>query len=83
MAEMSIDPGFERAVIAELALSGRRGRRRDPSHGARALCKVPGRAGFLARVVARAEIEDRLDGARAEGETLAALRLLPDPWMAT
>jgi hypothetical protein len=32
-----IDPRFEPAVIAELALSERRARRRDPSRGARAL----------------------------------------------
>jgi hypothetical protein len=50
---------------------------------ARALSKAPGRAGYLARVVARAAIEDRLDGAPPEGETLAALRLLPDPRLAT
>jgi len=160
---VSIDPRFERAVLAELALSDRRGRRRDPSRGARALAEklhrgrhdllghlrrvalaVPsafrqvawlhhareahvtlhalnaagltreevaavdllgdiahtsalrsvlhsaralseaqGRAGHLARVVACAAAEDRLDGARPEGDTLAALRLLPDPWPAT
>ena len=160
---MSIDPRFEHAILAELALSDRRERRREPSHGARALAErlhrgrhdllghlwrvalavprafrqvawlhhareahvtshalkaagltseevaaldllgdiahpsgvrsvlhgaralseAPGRAGHLARVVARAAIEDRLDGARPEGEILAALRLLPDPWLAT
>jgi hypothetical protein len=36
---VSVDPKFERAVLAELALSERRGRRRDPSHSARALAK--------------------------------------------
>jgi hypothetical protein len=156
---VSIDPRFERAVLAELALSERRGRRRDPSRGARALAQrlhrgrhellahlrrvayavpamfrpvawlhhapdvhvtsralraaglsadevaavqllgraahpsahrsvlqraralstAPGLGGYLARVVARAAIEDRLDGGRPEGEALAALRLLPDP----
>jgi hypothetical protein len=153
---MSIDPQFERAVLAELALSERRGRRRDPSHGARAVaerlhrgrrdllahlrrvadavartfravgwlhhapagdatlralttagvtrdeaaavelfgaapalrrsvlhwargfCNAPGRPGQLARVVARAAIEDRLDGAQPSGETLTAVCLLPD-----
>ena len=160
---MSIDPRFERAVLAQLAVTERRGRRRDPAHGARALahklhrdrhellahlrrvayavprrfrpvawlhhaheahvtsgplraagltgeevaavdllalvaqpspqglalhharalCKAPGLTGYLARVVARAAIEDRLDGARPEGETLAALQLLPDPRQAT
>lgn len=158
---MTIDPRFEHAVLAELALSGRRARRRDPSRGApalaeklhrgrhdllahlrrvadavprafrpvawlhhardahvtsraltaaglsreevaavdllghaarrsslssvlnsaRVLSKAPGRAGYVARVVARAAIEDRLDGARPDGETLVALRLLPDPWL--
>jgi hypothetical protein len=37
----------------------------------------------FARVVTRAAIEDRLDGARPVGETLTALSLLPDPRMAT
>lgn len=46
---MTIDPWFERAVLAELALTG---------------------------------FQDRLDGAHAESETLAALYLLPDPWLA-
>jgi hypothetical protein len=46
---------------------------------ARALSKAPGSPGYLARVVARAAIEDRLDGAPPQGETLTALRLLPDP----
>jgi hypothetical protein len=46
---------------------------------ARSLSNAPGRPGQLARVVARAAIEDRLDGARPSGETLSALRLLPDP----
>ena len=160
---MTIDPQFERAVLAELALSERRGRRRDPTRGARALAeklhrgrydllahlrrvayavprtfrpvawlhhacdadvtsraltaagltkdemaavhllahaahpsaqrsvlhraralsKAPGLAGYLARVVARAAIEDRLGGARPEGETLTALCLLLDPRLAT
>jgi hypothetical protein len=43
------------------------------------LSKAPGSAGHLARVVARAAIEDRLAGARPVGETLTALCLLPDP----
>jgi hypothetical protein len=160
---VSIDPRFERTVLAELALIERRSRRRDASHGAtalaeklhhgrddllehlrrvalavprafrpvawlhhaceadvtsralraaglsreevaavdllgrvahppslrsvlhaaRALSKAPGRAGYIARVVARAAIEDRLEGARPEGDALAALRLLPDPGLAT
>jgi hypothetical protein len=49
----------------------------------RTLSKAPGSAGYLARVVARAAIEDRLDGARPAGETLTALCLLPDPWVTT
>lgn len=49
----------------------------------RTLAKAPGSAGYLARVVARAEIEDRLDGARPVGETLTALCLLPDPRLKT
>jgi hypothetical protein len=160
---VSVDPRFERFVLAELALRGRRARRRDGSHGARALAhrlhrgrddllahlrrvaqsvprrfrrvawlhhaheadvtprvlstvgltkeelsalellaaagsssparplldrtrtlsKAPGSAGYLARVVARAAIEDRLNGARPVGETLTALYLLPDPRLAT
>jgi hypothetical protein len=160
---MGLDPRFERAVLAELALSERPGRRRDLLHGARALAQklhrghldllahlrrvayvvpgafravawlhhareahvtsraliaaglsreeiaaidllaracqlspegsvlhrvralseAPGLAGYLARVVARASIEDLLYGARPEGETLAALCLLPDPRLST
>jgi hypothetical protein len=49
----------------------------------RTLAKAPGSAGYLARVVARAAIEDRLDGTRPVGETLTALCLLPDPSLAT
>jgi hypothetical protein len=160
---VSVDPRFERLVLAELGLSERRARRRDGTHGARDLAhrlhwdredllahlrrvvqavprrfrrvawlhhahethvtsqalstvgltheeisalellaaagssfrtdrllgrtrtqsKAPGSAGYLARVVAREAIEDRLDGARPVGETLTALCLLPDPRMAT
>ena len=112
---MSVDPRFERSVLAELALEGRRARQRSGSLGARTLAEslhrgrhdllahlrwvayavpgpfravarlirtlpnAPGMAGDLARVVARAAIEDRLDGPRPTGETLTALRLLPDP----
>ena len=53
--------------------------RRSVLHRARSLSNAPGRPGQLARLVARAAIEDRLDGARPDGETLSALRLLPDP----
>jgi hypothetical protein len=48
-------------------------------HLARRVSSAPGRPGRLARVVARAAIEDRLGGAWPSGETLTALRLLPDP----
>jgi hypothetical protein len=160
---VSVDPRFERFVLAEFALRERRARRRDGSHGARVLAqrlhrgrddllahlrrvvqavpsrcggvawlhhaheadvtpqtlssvgltkeemsalelvaatgcasrdlpvldrvrtlaKAPGCAGYLARVVVRAAIEDRLDGARPVGETMTALYLLPDPRLAT
>lgn len=154
---MSIDPHFERSVLAEFRLRERRARRRDELHGppllarklhhsrsdllahlrrvahalpgrfraiawlhhaheadvapealtaagltkdemaavelfdappaprrsvlqqARRVSNAPGRPGQLARVVARAAIEDRLDGAWPTGEILTALRLLPDP----
>ena len=55
------------------------GTRRSTLDHARSLSDAPGRPGELARVVARAAIEDRLDGARPSGERLSALRLLPDP----
>lgn len=60
----SPDPPVARGSVLEHAL---------------ALGRAPSAAGYLARVVARAAIEDRLDGARPDGETLTALRLLPDP----
>jgi hypothetical protein len=40
------------------------------------------RAVLAELVVARATIEDRLDGAPPKGETLTALRLRPDPGLA-
>ena len=49
----------------------------------RTLSKAPSSAGYLARVVARAAIEDRLDGERPAGETLTALCLLPDTRLTT
>jgi hypothetical protein len=155
---VSVDPRFERVVLAEFALRERRGRRADRSHRARvlaerlhhgrdellahlrrvsysvpwgfrrvawldhayeagvtapaprsagltrdelaaikllgsvdpasarpllprvrALSAAPGLAGYFARVVACAGLEDRLGGARPTGDTLAALPLLPYP----
>jgi hypothetical protein len=46
---------------------------------ARSLSNASGQPGQLARVVARAAIEDGLDGTQPGGEILSALRLLPDP----
>jgi hypothetical protein len=48
----------------------------------RALLKAPGLPGYLARVVARAAIEERLDGQRPCSDTAAALLVLPDPQLA-
>jgi hypothetical protein len=113
---VSIDPRFERSILAEFALGERRARRREALHSPRALAKrlhpgrrqvaalvllavsppaqgslldhvralskAPGWPGYLARRVARAAIEDRLGGAPATGDTLTALRLLPDPELA-
>jgi len=110
VTEVGVDPRFERAVLAELALSGRRVRRHDRSQRARDLAHrlhrgrhdllarwchrspdgsvlhracdlsdAPGVAGRIARVVARAAIQDLLDDAHPDGETRAALALLPDP----
>jgi hypothetical protein len=45
---------------------------------ARALSGAPGMAGVLARGVARAAIQDRLDRGRPDAKLLAALALLPD-----
>jgi hypothetical protein len=56
-----------------------RASRRSVAHRARSRSDPPRRSGRLARVVVPAAIENRLDGARANGETLTALPLLPDP----
>jgi hypothetical protein len=56
--------------------------RRSVLQQAGSLSNAPGRPGQLARVVARAVLEDRLDGAPPSGETLTSLRLLPDPGVA-
>jgi hypothetical protein len=117
VTEVGVDPRFERAVLAELALSERRVRRHDRSRGARALARrlhrgrhdllahlrrvalaVPSAfrpvawlhhareahatsraltaAGLTAEEVAAVDL---LDGARPDGDSLAALALLPDP----
>jgi hypothetical protein len=73
----------EMVALDLLAAAGCASRARPLVDQVRALSKAPGSAGYLARVVARAAIEDRLDGARPVGETLTALRLLTDPGLAT
>jgi hypothetical protein len=73
----------ERAALELLAAAGCAARALALLDRVRLLSKAPGVAGYLARVVARAAIEDGLDGARPVGETLTALCLLPDPWLAT
>jgi hypothetical protein len=73
----------EMSALALLAADGRASRARPLLDRMRTLSKAPGSAGYLARVVARAAIEDGLDGAQPVGETLTALCLLPDPWLAT
>jgi hypothetical protein len=70
------------AAVDLLAFVAWPSRPRSTSHRARALSQAPGGAGYLARGVASAAIEDRLEGAHPEGETLAALRLVPDPRLA-
>jgi hypothetical protein len=106
---VSVDPHFERTVLAEFALRERRARLRDRSRGARALAEtlhrwrddliahlrrvafaVPQRSravawlhhGVEARLVARAAIEDRLGERPPDGDSVLALRLLPDPGLA-
>jgi hypothetical protein len=74
--------GLTREEVAAIDLLARAGQPPPEDsvlHRVRALSEAPGRGGYLARVIARAEIEDLLAGERAEGETLAALCLLPDP----
>jgi hypothetical protein len=73
----------EMTALELLAAAGSAAHAPGPLDRMRALSKAPGSAGYLARVVARAAIEDRLDGARPVGETLTALCLLPDPRLAT
>jgi hypothetical protein len=73
----------EMSALGLLAAAGSASRARPVLDRVRTLSKAPGPAGYLARVVARAAIEDRLDGARPVGETLTALCLLPDPRLAT
>ncbi len=69
----------ELSALELLAAAGSAARALPVLDRVRALSKAPGSAGYLARVVARAAIEDRLDGARPVGELLTALSLLPDP----
>jgi hypothetical protein len=73
----------ETAALELLAAAGSAAPALELLDRIRVLSKAPGSAGYLARVVARAGIEDRLDGARPVGETLTALCLLPDPRLAT
>jgi hypothetical protein len=81
---VSIDPHFERSVLAAFRLRERRARRRDELHGARLLAQKlhRGRLDLLAHLRRVAHALPGLDGAPPSGETLAALRLLPDPWLA-
>ena len=72
----------EVAAVDLLSAAGHGSPDRSVLHRARDLSRAPGGAGHIARVVARASIEDRLDGALPEGEILAALALLPDPRLA-
>jgi hypothetical protein len=58
----------EMAALELLAAAGSGARAVGLLDRIRALSKAPGSAGYLARVVARAAIEDRLDGARPVGE---------------
>jgi hypothetical protein len=73
----------EVAAVDLLARGDHRSPRGSVLHRARDLSTAPGVAGHIARVVARASIEDLLDGAHPNGDTLAALALLPDPRLAT
>jgi hypothetical protein len=73
----------EMSALELLAVAGPASRALTLLDGMRPLLKAPGSAGYLARVVARAAIEDRLDGARPVAGTLTALCLLPDPRLAT
>jgi hypothetical protein len=73
----------ELSALELLAAAACASRALPPLDRLRRLSTAPGSAGYLARVVARAAIEDRLDGARPVGETLTALSLLADPRLAT
>jgi hypothetical protein len=73
----------EMSALELLAAAGWASRALPLLDRVRTLSKAPGSDGYLARLVARAAIEDRLDGARPVGETLTALYLLPDPRLAT
>jgi hypothetical protein len=73
----------EMSALEFLAAAGSAPRARPLLDRMRTLSKAPGSAGYLARVVARAAIEDHLDGSPPVGDTLTALCLLPDPRLAT
>jgi hypothetical protein len=73
----------ELSALELLAAAGSAARALPLLDRMRTLSKAPGSAGYLARVVARAAIEDQLDGARPVGQTLTAVSLLPDPRLAT
>jgi hypothetical protein len=73
----------EMSALELLATAGSAPHARPLLDRIRTLAKAPGSAGYLARVVARAAVEDRLDGAPPDGETLTALCLLPDPRLTT
>ena len=76
---MRATPNEELSALELLAAAGTAARAVPLLDRIRTLSQAPGSAGYLARVVARAAIEDRLGGKRPAGETLTALRLLPDP----
>jgi hypothetical protein len=73
----------ELSALELLAATGSAARTLPLLERMRTLSKAPGSAGYLARVVARAAIEDQLDTARPVGETLTALSVLPDRRLAT
>ena len=79
---MSIDPHFERAVLAEFRLRELRTRRRDASHGAQPLAQKPAVELFDAASALRRSALRRARSLSNAPGTLTALRLLPDPGFA-